>query len=537
MAAARATLSAIDRLHPAGLPSAVSPGRAAPTGRSCCRSGRCSSPASSPSPISACRACRAGRSSVLAYTTMLWIVPLSLLIGEKVGWRGIVGALLGVAGIVVLVDPLRFDWSDRGRRLRPLLAAAGGLHLGHRHSPCAAASLADCRRSTCCPGRWRGDGPALDLSRLLVEPAGLSRSQPARAVDRPCSIIGAFAGPIATWAAVSVGRACRRSPARLGHAGRALAGHRRRRSSCWASPITWPLAIGTALVIAGIAIVILDRSARLTVRDRRPAYADGTALARNEAMANKVYKDAKSALEGVLQRRHDADVRRLRPGRHSRQADPGDARCGRQEPHLRQQQCRHRRRGPRPAARDRPGQEDDLVLRRREQDLRQALPRGQARARVQSAGHAGRALPRRRRGHPRLLHQDRRRHAGRRGQGDQGLRRRGIRHGARPGRRPGAGQGVEGRHLRQSRLPQGGAKLQSDDGDGGQDLRRRGRGAGAGRASSIPTTSTRPAFSSIASSAARPTTSRSSSAPFARLEESQRWPGPATRWRHAPPRN
>jgi drug/metabolite transporter (DMT)-like permease len=29
----------------------------------------------------------AGRSSVLAYTASLWVVPLSLLIGEKVGWR------------------------------------------------------------------------------------------------------------------------------------------------------------------------------------------------------------------------------------------------------------------------------------------------------------------------------------------------------------------------------------------------------------------------------------------------------------------
>src|SRR3954470_24292593 len=35
----------------------------------------------------------AGRSSVLAYTTTLWIVPLSLLIGERVGWRAVAGVL------------------------------------------------------------------------------------------------------------------------------------------------------------------------------------------------------------------------------------------------------------------------------------------------------------------------------------------------------------------------------------------------------------------------------------------------------------
>ena len=54
----------------------------------------------------------AGRSGVLAYTTMLWMVPLSLLAGEKVGWRAIAGAALGVVGIVVLSDPQRFDWHD-----------------------------------------------------------------------------------------------------------------------------------------------------------------------------------------------------------------------------------------------------------------------------------------------------------------------------------------------------------------------------------------------------------------------------------------
>src|SRR5205085_5580521 len=55
----------------------------------------------------------AGRSSVLAYTASLWVVPLSLLIGEKVGRRAFVGVLLGVAGIVALADPPRFDWSNK----------------------------------------------------------------------------------------------------------------------------------------------------------------------------------------------------------------------------------------------------------------------------------------------------------------------------------------------------------------------------------------------------------------------------------------
>ena len=126
-------------------------------------------------------------------------------------------------------------------------------------------------------------------------------------------------------------------------------------------------------------------------------------------------------------------------------------------------------------------QEDDLVLCRREQAVRAAIPRRRAGARIQPAGHAGRAHPRRRRRHPGLLHQDRRRHADRRGQGSEGIRRREIRHGARPVRRPRDRPRLEGRHRRQPRLPQDRAQLQPDDGDRREDHRGRGRASGSGR--------------------------------------------------------
>ena len=97
--------------------------------------------------------------------------------------------------------------------------------------------------------------------------------------------------------------------------------------------------------------------------------------------------------------------------------------------------------------------------------VRAAVPRRRARDRIQPAGHAGRAHPRRRRRHSGLLHQDRRRHPGRRGQGGARVRRRDLRHGARPRRRPGDRPGLEGRHRGQPRLSQDRAQLQSDDGD------------------------------------------------------------------------
>ena len=70
--------------------------------------------------------------------------------------------------------------------------------------------------------------------------------------------IGAFAGPAGTWAAVSVSRALSPITSSLGMPGVPLVGIV---SSVIlvGEPITAPLLLGTALVSAGIAVVILDR--------------------------------------------------------------------------------------------------------------------------------------------------------------------------------------------------------------------------------------------------------------------------------------
>jgi drug/metabolite transporter (DMT)-like permease len=71
--------------------------------------------------------------------------------------------------------------------------------------------------------------------------------------------LGVLSGPAATWAAVSVARALPPITGSLGMLGVPLLAIV---SSVVlvGEPVTWPLAIGTALVIAGIAIVILDRN-------------------------------------------------------------------------------------------------------------------------------------------------------------------------------------------------------------------------------------------------------------------------------------
>lgn len=55
----------------------------------------------------------AGRSSILAYTTSLWVVPLAALtLGERLNRQRLAGFVLGIGGVVVLFNPFGFDWSD-----------------------------------------------------------------------------------------------------------------------------------------------------------------------------------------------------------------------------------------------------------------------------------------------------------------------------------------------------------------------------------------------------------------------------------------
>ncbi len=197
-----------------------------------------------------------GRSSVLAYTTMLWMVPLSWMVGEKVGRRGFLGAALGVAGIVVLIEPLRFDWHDRTVMLgHAWLLAAGftwALAILHARRHAWRMSPLDVL-----PWQMGVASLLLWLLAFTLEPAGhLDFGRPALSIS--LLYLGVLAGPTATWAAVSVARALPPVTGSLGMLGVPLLGIA---SSVVlvGEPITWPLAFGTALVIAGIAIVILDR--------------------------------------------------------------------------------------------------------------------------------------------------------------------------------------------------------------------------------------------------------------------------------------
>jgi drug/metabolite transporter (DMT)-like permease len=199
----------------------------------------------------------AGRSGVLAYTTMLWMVPLSYIAGEKVGWRAIAGVVLGVVGVVVLSDPQRFDWHNRSIVMGHVYLLTAGftwaiamMHTRrHRWKRTPLDAL---------PWQMTVASVLLVIVAAILEPHG--HLDPGKwQLWAALLYIGTFAGPLGTWAAVSVTRALPPITSSLGMLGVPLLGIATS-VVLVDEPITMPLAMGTALVLAGMAIVILERS-------------------------------------------------------------------------------------------------------------------------------------------------------------------------------------------------------------------------------------------------------------------------------------
>jgi len=56
----------------------------------------------------------AGKSIVLAYTTPLWVLPAAwLFLNEPFTRRRILGLVIGMSGLVLILQPSAMDWSDR----------------------------------------------------------------------------------------------------------------------------------------------------------------------------------------------------------------------------------------------------------------------------------------------------------------------------------------------------------------------------------------------------------------------------------------
>jgi drug/metabolite transporter (DMT)-like permease len=193
----------------------------------------------------------AGRSSVLAYATPLWVLPgAALLLGEKVTGRRLAGLVLGLGGLLLLFNPASLDWSDRRAIDGNVLLLAASL--------ATAVPILHMRRH-----RWHSSAFELapwqcGLAAVVVVPiAMLLEGEPAVAwhpllglaflyAALPCSAFG-------MWAMTRFSRELPAMTTALGLLGVPLVGVL---SSALAlgEPITAPLVAAQLLIAAGVAI-------------------------------------------------------------------------------------------------------------------------------------------------------------------------------------------------------------------------------------------------------------------------------------------
>jgi len=145
-----------------------------------------------------------GRSVVLAYTTPLWVVPgAALFLGERLTARRTVGVALGLTGLVVLFNPLAFDWTERGAVVGNLAILAAALLW--------AGSILHIRGH-----RWRSTPfdllpwETLLATAVLIPLAYLIAGPPSFRVDAPLAAMLLYAGlpgtALAYWAVAMASR-------------------------------------------------------------------------------------------------------------------------------------------------------------------------------------------------------------------------------------------------------------------------------------------------------------------------------------------
>lgn len=192
----------------------------------------------------------AGRSAVLSYTTALWLVPISVLVlGEALSARRLAAVALGIAGIAVIAGPWALDWT------RPGLVLGHALLLGAGLAWAVAIAILRVAR------------PALSTLQLLpfaflVATACLLALALARdphgAVPLAPVPLGALAyvgvfGVLATWASSELSRRLPPVVSATGFLGVPVLGLALS-VLVLGEAADWPLLLGAALVIAGLAV-------------------------------------------------------------------------------------------------------------------------------------------------------------------------------------------------------------------------------------------------------------------------------------------
>ncbi len=194
----------------------------------------------------------AGRSSILAYTTSLWVLPgAAIFIGERVSRSHLAGFLLGITGVAVLFNPTTFDWSDRD-----VVVGNGLLLLG---AVAWAAQIVHIRAHT-----WYSSPLQLAPWQMLVgfaciAPLAFTFERDV-AIDMSPTLIAiiVYNGVIATafgvWAVVVVNRALPAATTSIVMLGVPVAGLIFS-YLLLGEPLTGPTLLGLALILAGVGVV------------------------------------------------------------------------------------------------------------------------------------------------------------------------------------------------------------------------------------------------------------------------------------------
>jgi len=94
-----------------------------------------------------------GRGVLLCDTTPLWLVPISaFVLGKSVEPRRLLGVSLGLAGVLILANPLEFDWSSARELVAHGLLCSRPRLPGRQRSPSFARARPPRRSPTFCPG-------------------------------------------------------------------------------------------------------------------------------------------------------------------------------------------------------------------------------------------------------------------------------------------------------------------------------------------------------------------------------------------------
>lgn len=196
----------------------------------------------------------AGRTAVLANFTLVWLIPLSVLVlGERIGPRRWLAVAIGLLGVAALAGPWAVDWTSA----RALLGNAA-LLLAALAWACAIVlcRLYPPRRSMFELMPWYfGTGSlVLLLLALWREPSGgVGPGAWPQLLG-----IGLLAAPLGTWAVIEAGR---RLPPVIISVGFLLAPVLGvALSTLWlGEPLGWDVILGGILIIASVAVAAKDR--------------------------------------------------------------------------------------------------------------------------------------------------------------------------------------------------------------------------------------------------------------------------------------